>query len=196
MTRRLGPGRLQIARPDGSVREILACYEAGFDGEPRQGWTYDTAVLALYCEDPYWRDVAPTTVLREFALGADFLRPFMTVSSSRTLGETQIDNRGDVEAWPAWTITGPASSVGATNSTTGEAFTLTHTLLAGQIVGITTDPPTVRGPAGEVLTGSLDWPGARLWALQPGVNDVDFQVGGSGPGTRIELSYYQRYETA
>ncbi|MFG2165512.1 phage tail family protein [Micromonospora chersina] len=196
-TRRLGPGRLRVMRPDGDAREIPAYYQAGFDGEPGQGHTYDTAVLSLYCEDPYWRAVAPMSTPYGYGgTPVSYLSPYLTVSPSSVLGVTTANNPGDVEAWPQWVIVGPATGVVATNHTTGEAFTLTATLTAGQTATITTDPPTVRGPAGQNWTGNLNWPGARLWGLQPGLNDVEFSVAGAAAGTSITLSYVPRYETA
>lgn len=196
-TRRLGPGRLRILRPDGSAREIEAYYQAGFEGEPGQGWLYDTAVLSLYCPDPFWRDVKTLSTPYSYAgTPASYLNPYLTVSPSSVLGVTTATNPGDVEAWPTWTIVGPATAVVATNRTTGESFTLTGTLAAGQSATITTDPPAVRGPGDVNWTGNLSWPGAVLWGLQPGVNDVEFAVAGAAAGTSITLSYVPRYETA
>lgn len=201
-TRRLGPGRLRILRPDGSAREILAYYQEGFDGEPGQGHTYDTAVLSLYCEDPYWRAVRPLSVPYGYGVTVSYLNPYLTVSPASVLGEATAVNAGDVEAWPEWRITGPAGLIAATNTTTGESFALDPNwngggdLLPGETVTITTDPPAVRGPAGEIWTGALNWPGARLWGLQPGINNVEFAVAAAAAGTTITLSYTPRYETA
>lgn len=196
-TRRRGPGRLRALRPDGSAREIECYYQAGFDGEPGQGWLWDTAVLSLYCPDPFWRDVKAESIPYSYA-GApvSYLSPYLTVSPSSVLGVTTAHNAGDVEAWPTWTIIGPATAVVATNHSTGESFTLTGTLTAGQVATITTDPPAVRGPGGANWSNKLSWPGAVLWGLQPGVNDVEFAVAGAAAGTKITLSYVPRYETA
>ncbi|MFD6638331.1 hypothetical protein ACFWDN_21220 [Micromonospora chalcea] len=192
----LPPGRLRVYRPDGSAREILVRYQGGFKGEPGYGFTEDTAIAVLYAEDPYWRDVAPVTLSYGTAAPRRFLSPFPSVSSGNVLGEAEVWNPGDAEAWPEWTLTGPCDGITATNHTTGEAFTLTYPLAAGQTVTITTEPPTVRGPAGQVLTWALNWPGAVLWGLAPGPNDVDFAVTGTQPGTAVDLSFVSRYETA
>jgi hypothetical protein len=101
-----------------------------------------------------------------------------------------------VAAWPEWTITGPASEIVATNHTYGQSFTLTYDLDAGETLTITTQRPTVRGPAGENLAGSLNWPEAYLWALAPGLNDIEFEVTGANTGTSISLAYHPRYEGA
>lgn len=199
MTRYRGPGILRIYRPDGTAREIEAYYEGGFDGEPGQGWTWDTAVVSLYCEDPYWRDIEATSDGRDhIAVDVDYFDdPFPAISSGDDIdGATTINNPGEAEAWVTWTVTGPATALIATNNTTGESFELTYTLLDDETITMTTDPVTVRGPAGQVLTSALNWPGAQPWGLQPGDNDVEFVVTGASDGARIRWSYTARYETA
>lgn len=191
------PGTLRISRPDGSARDIDAYYQDGFKGEPGYGRVSDLVVLTLLAEDPYWRDAAVITEQRQYlASTTPFLAPYPTVSTSNVLGTTTIENPSNVEVWPEWTITGPATEVVATNVTTGEAFTLTGTLTAGQTVTITTDPPSVTGPSDANWLGLLDWPSAVLWGLTPGVNEVQFTVTGAAAGTLISLSFARRYETA
>jgi len=195
LTRRRGPGRLRIARPDGSDREIAFTLQDGFQGEPGQGFTHDTAVLALYCEDPYFHETEPLSLVFTRPAPRPFLTAFPALSSGRVIGDADIVNPGEGEAWPVWTLTGPAASLTAVNHTTAESFTLTAPLSAGQSITITTDPPTVRGPSG-VLTGALNWPGAVLWPLEPGLNEVTFTVASANAGTSIGLSFVPRFETA
>lgn len=196
MTRRRGPGRLRVTRPDGSRRETFVYYAAGFDGDPGRGFTDDVAVISLFCEDPYFRAVEPLSLTYGFGASRPFLTGYPSLSSGRVFGVTTATNPGDVEAWPEWVLTGPATSLTATNLDTGEAFTLTYTLTAGQTLTVTTDPPTVRGPTGQNLTTALSWPGAVLWGLEPGRNAVNFAVTGAGVGSSIELRYTPRFETA
>ncbi|MGW5126677.1 phage tail protein [Streptomyces sp. NPDC004069] len=203
-TLREGPGQLEVARPDGTVRRIAAYYQDGWEGTGPGGGgaIWDQAVVTLWCEDPYWVDAEPVTVHRETGTLNDYLVPYPTVSSSQVLGATTLTNSGDVEVWPAWRVTGPASAVTMTREDTGETFTLTMAntvhgaLLAGQQVTISTDPPRVVSDAGENLFPGLNWPGAVLWSLPPGDTPVTFQLGGSGPGSAVDLTYYPRYETA
>lgn len=205
-TSRLGPGTLEIARPDGSARRVQAYYQSGFDGSGKQGYgiTSDYCVLTLMCEDPYWTSATPVRIHREYGVPVDYQVPYPTLSSGQVLGATTITNDGDVEAWPDWVITGPSSGITATNTTRGEAFTLDpnatavgHGNLAeGEQVTIRTDPPQVRGPDGSNWTGALSWPGAVLWPMDPGQSAVDFNLAGAGPGSAVDLTYYPRYETA
>ncbi|MEU1761312.1 hypothetical protein [Micromonospora sp. NPDC005652] len=198
-TTRRQPGTLTVWYADGQARSIQAWYEDGFGGEGGQNWLFANPVLTLFCPDGYWRDVVQTKVRRDYAAttGKPFLKPYLSVSSSRLLGDTTITNPGDVEGWPLWTIVGPASSVVATNRTTGQSFTLTHELDAGEVVTIdtTSSRPSVRGPEGQNLVGALDWPASELWPLVEGVNDVTFQMVGAAPGAYIELVYHPRYES-
>lgn len=189
-------GTLVVSRPDGSSRQVSAFYEEGFKGEPGENWLFAKPVLTLLCPDAFWQDTQAQVVTRSYSPGSSFLSPFPTFSSSQVLGVTTITNTGDADAWPTWTITGPMTALTATNTTTGRSFTLTFTLIAGETITITTDRPTVRGPLGQNLIGSLNWPAAYLWGLTVGDNNIEFTVGGSGTGTSIQMSYHPRYEGA
>ncbi len=190
-------GTLIVYRPDGHGRQISAFYEDGFRGQGGENWVFANAAITLLCPDAYWLDLETTTITRSFAGGgASFLSPFPTISSSQVLGNTTITNAGDVTAWPTWTINGPMTSLTAVNNTTSQAFTLTYTLLVGETITITTNRPTIRGPAGQNLIGSLNWPAASLWGLGVGDNDVVFTVAGGAAGTAIQLAFNARYEGA
>lgn len=198
MTRRYGPGTLRLARPDGSAREIDAYYQFGWEQEPGDGaWLEDTAVLSLLCPDPFWRDIKPVEIERMTGTLADYLDPYPTISSGQVLGDTTLRNDGHADAWPSWEITGPMTSLTATNHTRNQSFVLTHTLTAGEVITMSTRPIQVRGPAGENLINALNLPTGKPWRLDPQtVSSVTFTVAGVGPGTNIRLSFQHRYETA
>ncbi|MFI1467650.1 phage tail protein [Streptomyces wuyuanensis] len=203
-TLREGPGWLEIARPNGTRRHIAVHYREGFEGRGTKGSgiVSDAAAITLWCEDPYWVDPVEVAVHREAGSLSSFFTPYPTVSSSQVLGETTVENPGDVVVWPQWTVTGPASLITFTHEGTGESFSLDPNevghgnLLAGERVTISTDPPTVRYQDGSNWVGALDWPSAVLWGLAPGDNPVTFQLDGSGPGSAVDLAFNPRYETA
>lgn len=202
-TRREGPGTLVVARPDGTEREIQAYYEQGFDNQPGQGFLNDDVVLSLFCPDGYWRDRSALNQIRAYAVSGSHLNPYPTISSSQVLGATTLSNPGEAEAYPVWTITGPATLITVSNVDTGEGFIIDPNatgiahgnLLTGETVTVTTEPPAIRGPAGQVWTAALNWPGAVLFPIDPGLTNVNFTVAGSGPGTSISLTFQPRYET-
>lgn len=203
-TLREGPGTLEVARPDGTVRTIAVYYQQGWEGrgQTATGITWDSAVLTLWCEDPYWVDAAEAVVHRESGTLVTYFNPFPSVSSSQVLGATTVTNPGDVDVWPTWTITGPASAITFTRADTSEAFTLDMTatahgaLLTGETVTVSTDPPRVRSGTGENLIAGLNWPAAVLWSLPPGETDVTFQLDGASTGSAVDLTFHPRYETA
>jgi hypothetical protein len=198
-THRRRPGVLRVARPDGAdaAREIECFYEDGFGGAAGENWLSANPVLTLMAPDGYWRAARPVIYRYAYATSRrPFLRPFPSVTTSRVLGDMTIGNPGEVDAWPTWRLTGPARALTAINPGAGGGFTLTHTLAAGQTITITTNRPTVRGPAGENLAEALSWPRAVLWPLRPGQNPVTVQVVGAGPGTTVELQFRPRFEGA
>lgn len=197
------PGVLRVERPDGTAREVECFYEDGFGGggagvdAATEDWLSANPVLTLVAMDGFWRATQPVVVTRSYAPGGSFLQPFLQVSLSQVLGDTVVVNPGDVAAWPTWVITGPMTGITATNVTTGLVFQLSYTLLAGQQITITTDRPTVRGPAGQVLTGALNWPSqAYLWPLQDGPNEVTLNISGASAGTGVQLTFHPRFEGA
>lgn len=191
-------GLLRVNRPDGSAREIDVMYESGFEGEGGdEDWRWANPVMTLMCPDGFWRDTTPVRVPRKFNPGTSFFNPYPTVSPARVLGDSLVTNPGDVDAWPTWTITGPADTVTATNNTTKQSFQIAKSIGAGQLITITTQWPTVRGPSGENLISKVNWTaGAYLWRLLPGLNSITVNVSGSAPGTAIEMTFYPRYEGA
>ncbi|MFF2009176.1 phage tail protein [Streptomyces sp. NPDC058195] len=203
-TLREGPGVLEVTRPSGSTRRIAVHYSDGWDGRGQHatGITWDSAVLTLWCEDPYWVDAAAVTVHRETGAQVDFLVPYPSLSSGQVLGATTVTNPGDTDVWPEWTITGPASAITFTQETTGESFTLTMAdtvhgpLLAGETVTVSTDPLRVRSGTGENLISGLNWPTATLWGIPPGQTPVVFQLDGAETGSAVDLIFQPRYETA
>lgn len=198
-TRYMGAGVLRVSRPDGRSREIDAYYSDGLGGDAGQGDRRAEVVVSLYCPDGFWRDSTETVVSRKHAAGIPYLNPYPTVSAGQVLGETTIVNPGQVDGWPTWTITGPLTSLRAVNQTTGEEFTLTHTLTSpNESITIVTggEHPTLRDHNGQNLNSALNWPGAVLWPLVPRDNAILFDADGSGPGTEITLAYFPRYEMA
>ncbi len=207
-TRRLGPGRLRIIRPDGSAREIIAKYSKGLEQDPEDGaWTMATPPVSLLCPDGYWQAIDPVSRTWSQETQPDFLTPtFPTISSGAVIGAASLRNNGVADAWPTWTIRGPLTSLTATNVTRGETFILTYTLTAGQTLTMSTRPIEVRGPAGvqaiaalNLLAGGIPW---RVDAKS--VTDIQFTaagaaaptVPGGADGTQITASFYEKFETA
>jgi hypothetical protein len=201
----LGTGQFQVSRPDGTVRQIDAVYEAGFDTEDEDlGVTSDLMAVTLLCPTPEWRDTQAVTVTSSYmASTGSFFSPYPNVSSGLTIGAATITNAGTATTWPSWTINGPASSITATNNTTGESWTVNPSatglsygdLTASDVVTVITDPPQITGPgAGNWQAGLAA--GSTLWGLRPGANQITYSVTSAGTGTSVSLTYIPAYNTA
>ena len=169
-----GDGRLKVVSHDGTARELVCRYSGGMEVEERKGTKgrlWQAAVPVFHASDPFWYDVAYTTV----SLG---------------VGTTAVNNTGDVDAWPEWTINGPFSSVTITNNTTGKTIALTVSVASGETVTIDTRPgrKTVKRNDGTNLYPYLS-AASFLWPLIPGSNSVVIA------GVAITLNYKRRWLT-
>ena len=193
-------------QPDNTSRMIDARYVSGMEGEEGRGaWGVQamTYGLTFVADDPYLYGPPVTltwgsgTVSRtELPIpGAD--TNYEVVAASRILGDSTVDNQGDVDAYPLWTFTGPFTAIELTNETSGKTLTLTHT------AATTSDTLTIDTRPGQTSVideaGTNRWAaltaGYSLWPLLPGENDLAIEVSGSTEDTRASMTYKPRYES-
>lgn len=188
--RRLAPGTLRITRPDNTVRQIKAYYAGGLEGDTGEGTpAVAQYVVSLFCPDPFPTEDTDTT--QHYA--------------SDTIGVQQIIiNQGDLEAYPIWTVTGPAFGIGIVRNTPtpSEFWALIGgaglTLAAGETVTVDTRPSHIRTNL-PVLDGSgasrydRVLPTSSFFHFEPGENRFTVSLFGSTGDTAIDLSYLARY---
>lgn len=109
---------------------------------------------------------------------------------------TTLVNDGDADAWPLFTITGPASAIQATNITTGKFWTWDGSLDNAKVLTVDTRPGRRDvNVDGTNRFGTLE-DGSSLWALQPGSQVVAFRFDGTtDPGSKFVVSWTERYLT-
>lgn len=198
-----GDGNLVVTSADGTQRYLLCRYRGGFEGDQALRFAYRNhriVVLSFHANDPYWRDPAATSVQYSVNNTGAFLgTPFLPlhISGSSISGTVTINNMGDVNAYPIWTINGPASTIVLTNNTTGQVINLgAYVLAAGHYITIDTNPLVKTVLLDGVtnlysyLTGT-----PQLWPLQTGNNSVTYSVTGITNASYLGLSYLQRYFT-
>jgi phage-related protein len=195
-----GPGTLTLTQPDGSARSIGVFYADGMEGDESldaAGARWCITVLTFAAPSPYWIGGEVTTEWKN-GTGGDFF-PFLplTVGDSQVLGAVTVDNDGDDDAHPVWTIQGPATNATLTNTTTGQSLALTRTLTGTDTVVI--DTRERRQTA--LLNGVTNlWPNlsddSTLWPLEPGRNHLTLTVAGSTSVTSVRMTYQPRYLAA
>lgn len=190
------PGVWMVTQPSGESRTLACRFTDSPDSlgvDPvRLGWGSWT--VNLVAEDPYWQG-AP--IRRTFAASepADFFPegggPPFTISEGSTLASATINNPGDVDAWPVWTVNGPttAVSLGVGDASIG----IPGDLDEGDVLVIDTDPrrqsATLNGARVRGVLSPHDF--APIPA--GGMSDLTLTIVGDGS---VECVIVPRYERA
>ncbi|MFI7249786.1 hypothetical protein [Micromonospora chalcea] len=194
--------QLTITRPGQPSRTIDVYYVSGFDGEPGYGIVDDVLVLTLGCPDGLFRSAEPIKFAWAPEEPVDFFTDYPAVSGASVGGSQDITNPGQVDAWGAWTIRGPASGLTAAITTAGVTRQFTFTPVGGplgdgQVATITSDPRAVIGPAGQNWTQAINWSTGRLWPIPRGESRISMAATGGVAGkTRVAFEFYPRWRAA
>jgi hypothetical protein len=187
------PVYLRVRRPQDNAERQIACYYAGgLEGNLGEGTPQHAAiVVSLIAPDPYWTDV------EESELAYD----------QSDIGDTlSLINTGDADAYPVWTISGPASGITLTNLTTNKTLALTAdgglSLLATDTLTIDTRPSTQRDSLYQIYDqdGASYYSrvvhGGALWWLKPLQNNFRIDATGTSGDTSFGLRWLPRYRGA
>lgn len=181
------PGRLRKILPDGSVRDILVHVQSGPSFGPDrpdrwEEWSFEE-VVRFVAHDPLFFD--PTQ---------------QVYTPAPMVGTANLVYLGDWEEWPIIEYVGQMNDPVITNLTTGLLITLTYNIPAGRTVTINLAPgyKTVVDDLGanliQYITNDL-----TTWNLESdplatdGVNQIQFAVGASWPGSAMSIRYYHRW---
>lgn len=199
-----GGGQVQVTEADGTSRMLGVEYTGGMEGDwsvDATGRTWAVFVATFVCPDPYWYDVAPVNLT--FQVGT--VRPFfaapffpMILSAAQVLSGLSVINDGSVDSYPTWTIAGPGTLQGLTNSTTGKTLSLSgYSIPAGGLVVIDTTQgrKTIKDGGGANLWPRVD-PNPQLWPLVRGANRIVVSLAGATAASSVTLTYRRRHRTA
>ncbi|MCQ1575375.1 phage distal tail protein [Streptomyces parvus] len=195
-----GQGTLTLTQPDGDARSIGVRYQDGMEGDESldtAGRRWCIGVITFVAPSPYWTGGEVTTEWKNGVSGDFFPVLPLVVGDSQVLGAVTVDNDGDDDAFPVWTIKGPATSVTLTNTTTGQTLVLTRTITGADTIVI--DTRERRQTA--LLNGVTNlWPNlsnaSALWPLATGINQLTLNVAGSTTDTSVRMTYQPRYLAA
>ena len=101
--------------------------------------------------------------------------------------------RGDVDAWPVVTVTGPAEDVTVTNLTTGASWHVTGALLPGSGLVVDHRPGQKTVRVDGVNAFDRLAPGSSLWPLARGVNQVDVAAAATDLDTLITFTWRRQW---
>ncbi|MFI2673994.1 phage distal tail protein [Streptomyces albidoflavus] len=150
-------------------------------------------VITLRAPDPYFSAAA----LSQQRIGGDATaQPFLgslaalPVAASQAIGSIDIDNTGDVSAYPVWEVRGPGTDLRLI-SPTGQTLRWTGTLTAAQSLTIDTKAGTVTDNTGTNLYALLDT-APRFWSLPPGTSTATASLLNTTAASRIMCTWRPR----
>lgn len=197
-----GDGTLRIQAPDGTTRELTCRLKDGLQGDLRTstaGPLFRKTILVLRAVDPFWLDASVVTDTYELSVSSATFFPFFPIrlTNSTLFNAPVVDNIGDVDAYPIWTVTGPGSTITLRNLSTDKLLGTSRALLDGETLAIDTrfgmksitfDDGT--GPTNDYASLSA---ASEFWTLQPGDNSLQLEMSGTTADSQITLRYVPRY---
>lgn len=200
MHARRGNGRIRVIAPGGDSREITCRVVSGLGLSEvlgsEAGINCQLVDATFRAHDPYWYAATDTALVFTRGEPTPFFPIFpIVLSAADVFVDEDIDNGGDLETWPVWTIGGPATDITATNITTGKRWVLLEAVQLGQSVTIDTRPgaKTVTRVDDEVSLFASLTPLSELWPLERGVNQVQLAMSGTTDDSSLRLAYRPRY---
>lgn len=194
-----GPGTIKVQSPAGDTRMIRCYYAGGLEMDEslgdNTGWTAQQAAVLFRAYDPFWTDGTQTVV--EYTTGEQpaFFPIFpVSLTSSEIFFSGNVENFGDIEAWPVWEFISPGTGILVRNMTTGKKLELNVSLSPGESITVDTRPglKSVMKNDGTNLFNSLT-NGSSFWPLVKGNNQIQVEMTGALDTSRVRLSYEARY---
>lgn len=189
-----GPTRIVATYSDNTSVFLEGHYVGGAESQwgSDAGLVWNRWALSFQCPNPFWR----SSIVQQFTIGTGDtgrgLLPQLTkmkVSSSQTLGVVQVNNQGDVAAYPIWEITGPVTNIVISNGTQSFGF---DQVLPGEVFYVNTETGTVTDVAGTNQYAKLK-PAPKLFVIPPGISSMSV-TGLSDQGFLTKLTYSPRFE--
>lgn len=138
-------------------------------------------VVTLRAPDPFWTySVDKRLVITSAGAGRGLIKGAsltrLRVSGSSAAGSLALENIGNADAYPVWTVTGPGTDFAATGPG-GQQFTWEGTLGSGETLVIDSRTASVKDGTGANRYSELA-SAPRFWPIPPGFSTA--QVGMSG----------------
>lgn len=202
-----GPVTVHVAHATGERRRIAGFYQGGLEGDYAGrvvGRIHEIRGVTIRCFEPLWfgEPIEPIgwnalQTSKTFLSTTELFFP-VELNSSIAGGSVTVTNAGDTDAQPIWTITGPGEDLEVSNVATGESWSLTQPIAAGQTIVV--DTRELQETVTDATTGDnlFSWlgPNPHLWHLQQGTNEVSVDIIGANADTRITLAFEPRYLSA
>jgi len=181
---------------DGTKLRLFVHYVGGAESQwgSDAGMVWNKWVMSFQAPTPFWiSSESDSFTIRSGGTGRGLL-PQLTklkVSSAQTLGETTIENLGDVATYPTWRIDGPITDLSISLGDLG--FSFNDVVDDGETIFIDTETGRVYDGTGANRYGILNL-SPKLFSLPAGLSTVIIEGVETSASTSITCSYSPRYE--
>lgn len=192
------PFKIRATYDTGEEWDLEGIYVGG--GETQYGSDagkeYCRWVVQVQCPQPFW--VSSSSI--SYAVGSGdagrSLIPWlaeMRVSSSQAIGAISIENPGDVDSYPVWTLKGPFDQATITNADGSLEYVYDSPVALGETITVDTRTGTVTNIAGANMYSNLG-PSPKLFAIPAGTSQATITATNTTSNTFISLSFQPRKE--
>lgn len=178
---------------DQGVRWSTSVYRTGGGDITDDGTSSLQTVITFRAPDPYF---VASSVSTQSVGGDPGKKPFLSglaslpLAASQAIGDMQLDNTGDVPAYPVWEVYGPGRDLTVT-APTGETLRWQGTLASGERLIIDTRNGSVRD--GKNVNRYADLAAApRFWTVPPGTSTASVRMLDTTADSRIVCSWRPR----
>lgn len=186
--------RLTATYPDGTAYELPFVYDGGAEAlKRRPAGGVQVVPLSIVAPDPFW--TARIAIPYGLA-GLNSTGPWlphmaeMRLSSSAAQGALSIDNPGEIDSYPTWRLTGPATL--ATVSLGGTSWSIGPIEL-GEVVTIDTRARTAVLDNGTNVYRRFR-AAPRLFPIPPGASTLSVVMTDAAPSTSATCFFKPRME--
>ena len=191
-----GPTKINANYDGGETLFLQGHYVGGAESQWGQsaGLIWNRWVLSFQCPKPFWQsDTEDSFVIDTTATGRGLL-PQLTklkLRSASTFGVINVDNQGDVPAFPIWEITGPLNNIVISDGT--NSFSFDTDVIAGEVITINTEVGSVIDATGANRYSMLA-AAPKLFRVPPGQTTITVLAVAGSLDASVTFTYSPRFE--
>ena len=191
-----GPTKINANYDGGETLFLQGHYVGGAESQWGQsaGLIWNRWVLSFQCPKPFWQsDTEDSFVIDTTATGRGLL-PQLTklkLRSASTFGVINVDNQGDVPAFPIWEITGPLNDIVISDGT--NAFSFDTDVIADEVITINTEVGSVIDATGANRYSMLA-AAPKLFRVPPGQTTITVLAVAGSLDASVTFTYSPRFE--
>lgn len=191
-----GPTKIQANYSNDEVLFLEGHYVGGAESQwgSNAGMVWNRWVLSFQCPNPFWLSATEETFTIDTGSTGRGLLPELTklkLRSATTFGVIEVDNQGDVPAFPIWEITGPLSDLVISDGI--NSFSFVDSVAGGEVITIDTEAGSVTDQTGANRYAILA-PAPKLFRVPPGETTITVSAVAGSLDAEVTFTYSPRFE--